>query len=335
MPSPEKEPKNNEMPAGERQMLIKNIFIKHDRFKDAWNFLKRAHYPVDGGRPDFGCISTLVGESRAGKTSVATRYMQDHPPSVFDGGMAYPVLYVNIPIDGQRALLGFIADALGLKYSLRINNPTLLLKIMKALVDQKVELLIFDEVNTVVAADNKRALVYSLDLLRKLLDSCQLNIVCIGLSETYGLLASDPQITGRGGLPYQIVRPYTWENEEERKLFRLLCHEFDLRLPFNQRSNLQDNWFSHRLYYSSRGGIVGRLRDFLYSAGCLAINDGTEAVESRHFAEAYEKIKPWGQTFNPWLHDLAQAPALNATPSRLAGHTVRESFSKKTLHAIQ
>lgn len=317
------------LPLGERQLHMKNIFIKHDRFNDAWNAIRRAHYPVEGGTHDFGCISVLAGESRAGKTSIATRYMQGCPAVVTGGGVITPVVYVNIPIDGQRALLEFIAEALGIKYSLRVNNPTLLSMILKALTDQHVELLIFDELNTVVTTQNRRALPYTLNLLRKLLDHGRLNIVCIGLEETYDLLAADPQLTGRGGLPYQIVKPYSWDNEEERKLFRLLCHQFDKQLPFNRKSDLQSGWFAERLFYSSRGGIIGRLRDFIYSAGCLALNESSEAIGVEHFAQSYEHIKQRGVDFNPWVHEMTNAPKWKCANSK-SNKPLRDTFSKKT-----
>jgi hypothetical protein len=313
----------------ERQMQMKNIFIKHDRFDEAWNFIRRAHYPVEGGTNDFGCISALIGESRAGKTSVAKRYMDSYPPNVVEGGLTYPVIYVNIPIDGQRALLEFIADALAVKHTRRTNNPTLQSDILKALVEQKVELLIFDEVNTVVAPDNRRGISYTLNLLRKVLDHARLNIVCIGLEETYDLLVADPQITGRGGLPYLLVRPYSWDHDEERKLFRLLCHQFDKQLPFDEQAGLGSAWFAERLFYSSKGGIIGRLRDFVYSAGCIALNDGSETIKTNHFAQAYEFIKARGVDFNPWVHDMSKAPKFEDVESRLAGKSPRDVFSKK------
>jgi putative transposase len=222
--------------AGERQMLIKNIFVKHDRFDEASNAIRRTHYPVIGGEPDYGSITVLAGESRAGKSYAARRYMREFPPIMGEGGMSFPVLYADIPIDGQRAMLESMADALALKFSLHVNNHGLATMILKGLKQQKVELLILDEVNTIVYPGNKKGINYALTLFRKILNECRLNIVCIGLEETYDLLAADPQLTGRGGLPCVIIRPYSWESEEEQMLFRLLCDEFDRRLPFTNKS---------------------------------------------------------------------------------------------------
>lgn len=315
-----------EVTPGARQRQMKSIFVEHDRYKDAFSAISRAHFPVDGGDADFGSISALIGESRAGKSSVAFRYMKQYEPYADEAGMICPVVYVSIPSDGQKALLGYIADALGVHHTQRVSIPALQRNITRSLNAQNVELLILDEVNTVVRAENRRMLPFVLNLLRKLVDECRLNIVCVGLPETYDLLASDPQVTGRGGLPYQIVEPYSWENEREQKLFRLLCDEFDNRLPFNDRSGLAHPWFSQRLYYSSKGGIVGRLNDFLFGAGCRAINDDAEAIDVQHLAEAYEQIKPRGTAFNPWLHDMSQAPKNDTI---VVDRHPREIFTKK------
>lgn len=312
----------------ERQAVMNSIFIKHDRFNDAFNFIKRRHYPVDGGLPDHGSLAVLIGESRAGKTAVAHMYAKEHTPSVGKVGMIYPVLYVSISIEGYRALLSEIANALGLKFSLRINNPTLQSMIFQALIDQKVELLIFDEVNTIIADGNRRTTSSTLNLFRKIVDQCQLNILCIGLEETYNILVEDPQITGRGGLHCHVVKPYSWNSPEEQTFFRLLCDEFDRRLPFDQRSKLASPWVAHRLFWSSRGGIVGRLNNFIFDAGCLAINDGAEAITVGHFAQVYEDMKAPGEVFNPWTcEDMSKAPKLGGK-NRFDGRSPRDTFSK-------
>lgn len=313
---------------GERQLQMKKIFIEHDRFKDARSFIARAHYPAEGGVPDFGTISVLAGESRAGKTSVAKQYLKAFPVRIGEGGVISPVVYVNIPIDGHRALLCHIANALGLKYSQRVNTPTLLTMIKAGLMDQAVELLIFDEVNKMVAVDNHRGMIYTLHLFRTLVDECNLNIVCIGLEETYELLSGDDQVTGRGGLPSHIVKPYSWQSEDERLLFRLLCDEFDSRLPFNTKANLQSGWFAHRLFYTSKGGYIGRLSNFLYRAGCLALNDGSDGVEVRHLAQAFESIKEPQIEFNPWVHDISKAPPIKPDKPTQPAKSARDAFKR-------
>ena len=316
---------------GERQVRIKNIFVEHDRFREALEGIRRSHYPVIGGEPDYGLISVLAGESRVGKSYVAARYAKDHPPVIADDGMIFPVVRVDVPIDGKRGILEALADALHVKHSLRINNPTLLGMTLKALVDHKVELLIFDEVQTVLNSENRHMVAYARHLFRKIANLGTLNIVCIGLEETYEFMAADPQLAGRG-LSYTIVRPYSWESTDEQKVFRLLCDEFDRRLPFNQRAKLGTPWFAHRLFYATDGNI-GRLKNFLFAAGCIAINEAADIIDPRHFAVAYDRSKPRGVEFNPFVHEMSRAPRADCSKMTIAG-SPREIFSKKGLAVV-
>lgn len=313
---------------GERQLLIKNIFVEHDRFKEAYAAIARGHYPVVGGLPDSGSVTVLAGESRVGKTYVASQYTKKFPTVVGDAGMAFPVLRVDVPIDGKRGLLEAIADALQLRYSLRVNNPSLLGMILKALVDHKVQLLFFDEVQTVLNEENRQMVSYAKQLFRKILNLGSLNILCVGLEETYDFMAADPQLAGRG-LTYTIVRPYSWDSEEERQLFRLLCDSFDSLLPFNERCGLGTTRMAQRLFYATDGNI-GRLKNFLFAAGCLAINEATNSIEVRHFAAAYDYSKPRGVASNPFVHDLSTAPG-KGNEKPVIARPARDIFSKKSL----
>ncbi|MGA9796681.1 MAG: TniB family NTP-binding protein [Rhizomicrobium sp.] len=312
--------------AADRQQKIKNIFVEHDRFREAWRAIQRTHHPVEGGAPDYGSISVLAGESRVGKTYVASRYAKEHPSFMAEGGMIFPVIRVDVPMEGRRGLLEAMAEALQVKYSLRINNPSLLGMVLKALRDHKVELLFFDEVQTVLNDDNRQMVSYMRHLLRKIANLGSLNIVCIGLEETYDFMNADPQLSGRG-LTYTIVQPYSWANGEEQKVFRLLCDEFDRLLPFDARSGLGSPWTAHRLFYVTDGNI-GRLKNFLFSAGCVAINEGTAAIEIGHFVTAYDRIKPRGIEFNPFVHDMSEAPKKEIMLPKISG-APRDIFKKK------
>ena len=320
-------PETTHSVAADRQQKIKSIFVEHDRFREAWSAIRRTHYPVEGGAPDHGSISLLAGESSVGKTYVVSRYAKDHPPFMVEGGMIFPAVRVDVPMEGRRGLLEAIAEALQVRHSLRINNPSLLGMVLKALVDHKVELLLFDEVQTVLDEKNRQMVSYMQHLLRKISNLGTLNVICIGLEETYDFMSADPQLSGRG-LNYTIVQPYSWENGEEQKLFRLLCDEFDRLLPFDRRSGLGAQWMAHRLFHVSEGNI-GRLKNFLFQAGCLAINEGTDMIEVGHFAIAYDRIKPRGVEFNPFVHDMSVAPKREEAPHRISG-APRGSFKKTT-----
>lgn len=302
------------LPPGERQDLIKNIFVGHDRFTEAFDAIKRFHMPVKGGRPDTGAVGVLAGESRTGKTFALEMYARSFPAIQGENGMIRPVVYVDMPSEGGfRSVLQAVADALNVPHTKSMDNGILNKLIQKALLSQQVQLLLLDEFQEVFDISKKAMIAHGRGFLRKILNLGSLNILCAGLLQTYEQMAGDPQLTGRGNLPYKIVRPYDWANDDDRQLFRLLCDSFDDKLPFAERSGLRREAIAQRLHWVSNGNI-GRLKTFIYQAGCLAINDASDRITLDHFAAAYDWTKPLGSKFHPFRDDMSQAPVPSEKP---------------------
>ncbi|MBZ9797755.1 TniB family NTP-binding protein [Mesorhizobium sp. ES1-4] len=317
-----------QLPAAERQAILKRLIINHDRLAEGMDALSRFHMPVKGGVHDTGCVSAIVGDSRTGKSFAASAYARRFPPVPGDKGMILPVLLVETaPTGGLRPVLENLSNALGMLHSQRMNNALLTNNILEGLRYHDVQLLIFDEFQDVCDSRNVRLAVDVKRLLRKILNLDALNIVCIGLPETYEILANDKQLVGRGGLQHAHLHPYTWDSQEERMSFRLLCEKFDEGMPFQEKSGLGSASVAQRLHWIS-DGIIGKLKNFLFQAGCLAINDGCEHVTSEHFAMAYSAIKPPKTTFNPFVHDWSQIPAEN---SEIPLSSAQRALSKRSV----
>lgn len=147
---------------------------------------------------------------------------------------------------------------------------------------------------------------------------------------TYELLRQDPQIAGRGGLPYRMLHPYRWDNIEECGSFRLLCDEFDKLLPFERKSGLANRDIAYRLYRASEGN-VGRLKGYIDAAAYCAINDDSACVELKHFAQAYDERKEPGERFNWFRDDPKHAPApRQESKLRVKSGPASHVFSKKS-----
>ncbi len=148
----------------ERQSIIKNLFVEHDRFKDAITAVGSFHMPVAGGAPDFGVLSTLCGDTRTGKTFALERYAKRFPLSNGtrgDGthGVVRRVVYADMPIDcNLRAMAEQIADALNISYSQRMPTRGLVGAILKELKRQQVEFLILDEFQEAFDINRKKTL---------------------------------------------------------------------------------------------------------------------------------------------------------------------------------
>ena len=311
----------------ERQRIISSIKIEHDRYKEAVEGLRQFHYPVDGGLPGAGGLSMLVGDSRTGKSFSVTQYVKGFQPSIGDDGVKIPVLYVEAPVEGGvRGLLECLADGLRILHSRRMNSPSLLNLILKAFVEREVQLLVIDETQAIFRQENKRLLSFGRDLLRKILNLNTLNIICVGLVETYNVLRADAQLTGRGGLHYRLLQAYSWDSRDEQDSFRLLCRQLDRALPFDAPAGLSSPATAQRLYFVSEG-IIGRLINFLRSAAYLAINDQSESISDAHLARAFESQKPLGTSFNPFVHDLSHAPKARTVARQ--SDSAAQMFSKK------
>lgn len=284
---------------GERQQRIRDIFVDHPIHQEATKALKRFYMPVEGGIPSRGSICALIGQSRTGKSFAANDIVAAHEPRVGQDGVKSPVLLVDCPIEGgTRGILHSIADALGLTVSSRVTNSNLISVILRELRRAEVEFVIFDEAQELFPEKNKKILSFARGLLRKMLNLNQFNIVCIGLPETYSVIAEDPQLFGRGNLEHKRLLPYDWGDKIDQNNFRALCHKFDVEMPF-EKSGFGAQDFAYRLFLAS-GGCIGHLKNYLIDAGNRAIADASLQVELRHFADAYDARKRPGETFNPF-----------------------------------
>lgn len=298
------------IPPIDRQRKLNSIFVNHTKFQEATETIERFHMPVLGGMHGVGCLSVIAGDSRTGKSCAVSRYAARYPQEVVEGGLKRPVVVADMPIEGgPRAVLESVAEALSVPTSQRTPNDGLIQILRRALAEMEVELLIFDEAQELFSdlGSKRRLLPFARGLIRKLLNLQRFNIICVGLSETYRFIADEAQLTGRGGLPYRMLSPYSWNDESEQKLFRYLCRKIDDELPFETRSDLEAVNVAHRLFYASQGNI-GRLMDLIRAAGARAINDNANSIEMGHFADVYAERMPPGDRFNPFVHDASHAP---------------------------
>lgn len=283
-----------------------SIFVNHARNREVMQFINRAYKPVEGGLHGRGSIAAVIGPSRTGKTYGVQQFIADHAEYLSNDGVKVPILVVDCPVEGGvRAVLESVTDALAISVSPRITNANLMQTILREVVRAEVEFIVFDEAQEMFPQKNKRLLSFARSFLRKLLNLRRFNIVCIGLPETYSIIAEDSQLIGRGGLPHKSVQPYDWGDPDDRKHFRVLCQKFDEELPF-ENSGFVEMDYSSRLFNASQGSI-GLLKNLILAAGERALNEDALRIERRHFAEVYNERKRPGQTFNPFRHALGAA----------------------------
>lgn len=319
------------MTPSDKQRAVRDLMVEHPQFTQTINALERFHFPVKGGLPARSTIAAVIGDSRTGKTFATKHYASRFSTSVGETGLIRPVVYVDMPPDGgggMRGILEAFANCLGLQVTLRMTNPMLASMVMRALVAQKVELVLLDEFDQVFRENDKRLLGAGRGLLRKIVDLNTLSVVCIGLPGAYDLINADSQLVGRGGLPFQQLRPYEGQGSKEWDTFRLVCDAFDQGMPFSIQAGLGKTDFAARLHWATNGNI-GHLKFYIEAAAAEAINDEAETLKLSHFESVYDVRKPIGQTFNPFTHELTLAPKPKHEQRKLKQGAGRTVFSKK------
>lgn len=288
----------------QRQTTMRNIFVDHPKHQTATSAIRRYYMPLEGGLHSRGNICALTGPSRTGKTYAATQIFAEHQPKIGSDGVKRSVVLVDCPIEGgPRAILDSLATALGMNVSSRLTNSNLIQALLKELHRSGVQFVIFDEAQELFPDKNKTILSFSRKLLRKMLNLGQFSILCIGLPETYSIIAEDSQLIGRGGLPYKELKPYDWSDPTDQINFRALCQKFDEEMPF-ELSGFAERRFAYRLFNTTKG-CIGTLKVFMIAAGEYAIRDGSSTVQLCHFADAYDERKRPGETRNPFRGSIS------------------------------
>lgn len=289
------------LPKGDRQDLIKSIVLTHDRLVDTVAMIKRCHYPVKGGVRNYGKFAALIGDSRVGKSFAIARYAARFPQQQTDEGIKKPVIVATAPIGGgMRPLADAIAAAMGLHYSQRLNTIGIMNAVVDVLPKIGCELLIIDEFQEVADVRFPKRLADVRGFLRRIVDNCKVSVILAGLPTTYGLIATDPQLIGRGNLPCFRIPAYDWDNPSDREGFRALCGTIDALLPFPEMAGLEDARLASRLV-TVTGGLMGRIMDYVYEAACLAMNEDAPKILPRHFAEYRDLLTTPEDNSNPFV----------------------------------
>lgn len=300
IPKPQRGIDASKLPKGDRQDLIKSLVLTHGRLLDTLDMIERCHYPVKGGVRNYGKFAALIGDSRVGKSFAIAKYAARFPEQQTDEGIKKPVIVATTPIGGgMRPLADAIAAAMGLHYSQRLNTIGVMNAVVDVLPKIGCELLIIDEFQEVADERFPKRLADARGFLRRIVDNCKVSVILAGLPNSYGLIAADPQLVGRGNLPCFRIPAYDWDNPVDRAGFRGLCGTIDAFLPFPEMAGLEDERLASRLI-GVTNGLMGRIMDYVYETACIAMNEDAPKILPRHFADYRDLLLTPEDNSNPF-----------------------------------
>ena len=254
----------------------------------------------------------VTGESGSGKSALAERYFEKHPPVQEDTRLHIPVLHIDISeVSTVKAVLtvahellishgGSITESI---YKDQINSRSTAADILnvfsKLAIAVGVELIIFDEVQTVhqgardVDMVNGTARVFK-DLIKK----TEIPIVFMGMPWSKYLIDSNIQLTERITYRKEVdqfkIREEKDENEYRMGL-KLLGNEFG----FPAHVDLADEEFARRMFAYSKGNMR-RTVNLIKDVWIEARTDDVQ-VEIEDFGKLLYSQKNIPESENPFL----------------------------------
>ena len=242
---------------------------------------RRFHYPTCARMP---CM-LLYGDSGMGKTMILEKMERQHPRSYDErsGITKRPVLIIQMPPSpDERRFYSRILEVLGAPYSLREQIGALEGRVIHLLKEMGTQLLFIDEVHHLLAGsqrDQRRAL----NLLKFLTNELKIVMVAVGTSDAFHALQTDVQVASRFE-PLLIPR---WTATDA---FRAFVVAYGKLLPLRKASPFGEPDMIRALITQS-AGITGRVTWLLGRAAEIAIQDGTEFIDSGVIERVSERFR--------------------------------------------
>jgi hypothetical protein len=227
----------------------------------------------------------IVGDTNAGKTMLAHRFVQWHPADDNPEGEAaiVPVLAIQAPPGPDEGrFYNAILEALCAPYNPRervAHKQVQVLRILKAV---GLRMLIIDEVHNVLTGPVNKQRQF-LNVLKYLGNALQIPLVGLGTKEALRAIQADPQLANR----FEPAALPPWQLNQE---FQMLLASFEQALPLRKASRLADEQMARKLLALSEGSL-GELSVLLTSAAVYAVQSGAERIDEKVLA-AIDWIPP-------------------------------------------
>jgi type II secretory pathway predicted ATPase ExeA len=220
----------------------------------------------------------IVGDTNAGKTMLANRFVQLHPADKTLGGEAVivPVLAIQAPPGPDEGrFYNAILEALATPYNPRERVAQKHIQVLRMLKRIGIQMLIIDEVHNVLTGSVTKQRQF-LNVLKYLGNDLQITLVGLGTKEALRALQADPQLANR----FEPAALPPWQLDQE---FQMLLASFERALPLRQPSGLADEKLARKLLALSEGSL-GELSVLLTSAAVYAVRSGTERIDEKVLA---------------------------------------------------
>jgi hypothetical protein len=220
----------------------------------------------------------IVGNTNAGKTMLANRFVQLHPAddNLQGDAVIVPVLAIQAPPGPDEGrFYNAILEALFAPYNPRERVAQKQVQVLRILKQIGVRMLIIDEVHNVLTGPVTKQRQF-LNVLKYLGNDLQIPLVGLGTPEALRAVQADPQLANR----FEPAALPPWQLNQE---FQMLLASFERTLPLREPSRLADEQMARHLFALSEGSL-GELSVLLTSAAVSAVQSGAERIDAQVLA---------------------------------------------------
>jgi hypothetical protein len=220
----------------------------------------------------------IVGDTHAGKTMLANRFVQLHPADDTPAGEAalVPVLAMQAPPGPDESrFYHALLEALCAPSNPRERVAQKQMQVLRILKGIDWRMLIIDEVHNVLTGPVHKQRQF-LHVLKYLGHALQIPLVGLGTKEALRALQADPPLAHR----FEPAALPPWPLNQE---FQRLLASFERALPLRQPSRLADERIARKLLALSEGSL-GALAALLTLAAIYAVQSGSERLDEQVLA---------------------------------------------------
>lgn len=284
----------SQLPVGERQLLIKNLFVPYHTYNLGYDAIRTLHMPVAGGLPNLGVVGGLIGPSRCGKSMICEAYVANHPQRDGETGVEHPVVCINASIDMSRRQVGSRVHRFTSSPHRILSRTDPIEWTVDRLLKCRTELLIVDDAQYLFF---EHRLAWSatemFGVVKDVLDTKKVSVMLVGDSRINKFVFDIDAFKNRG-YRHSDLEPLS-NTPEDLEKFGALLTSIDRRLPFAKPSQLaryRDDF--HR--YSE--GRIGLVMNVVQEAGYRALNDRTACILVEHLRAAVHRMVRPGDDAN-------------------------------------